>query len=211
MALVEGAGKVGGPAVRNRATLGGNLCNASPAADTATPLLAMGARVVIAGLEGERELPLAQLWQGPRKNTLAPGEVLKSVWIPARPPRSGSAFTRVTRSAMDIALVNAAAWVQLDAEGRLEQVTLTLGAVAPTVVVVPGLSEALGGQPVDPDVLEQVRKLAEAAATPIGDVRASAEYRRDMAGVLAARAVKQAVDRARHPAESSAQPKEARS
>lgn len=191
-ALAESAMVVGGPPVRNRATLGGNICNASPAADTSTPLLALGARVVVASGGGERSMALAELWAGPRATTLASGELVKQVLLPATPARSGCAFARLTRSAMDIALVNAAAVVTADDAGNISSVVCALGAVGPTVLQVSGLDDELRGKPCTEETLQTVRKLARDAAKPIDDKRASADYRRDMAGVLAARAVKQA-------------------
>jgi carbon-monoxide dehydrogenase medium subunit len=191
-ALCAAAAVVGGPPVRNRATLGGNLCNASPAADTATPLLALGATLTVAQGKRERSLPLAELWRGPRQTTLPPGAVLTAIALPAQPPRSGNAFQRITRTAMDIAVVNAAACVVLDEAGRAQSVIVALGAVAPTVMLVPGLDKALAGRALDDAALDTVRAQAQAAARPIDDVRASAAYRAEMAGVLAARAVRAA-------------------
>ncbi|MCZ6474558.1 MAG: xanthine dehydrogenase family protein subunit M [SAR324 cluster bacterium] len=191
-ALVDAATVVGGPPIRNRATLGGNICNASPAADASTPLLALGAELVAVSAEGERSLPLGDFWSGPRQNALKPGELLKEVRLPALPEGGACAFERLTRSAMDIAVVNAAAAVSLDDAGNFASAQAALGAVGPVVLTVDGLGDALRGQPCSPEILEQVRKLAEAAAQPIDDKRASAEYRRDMAGVLAMRAVERA-------------------
>ncbi|HEX9844250.1 MAG TPA: xanthine dehydrogenase family protein subunit M, partial [bacterium] len=196
-ALAAGAAFIGGPPIRNRATIGGNVCNASPAADSSPPLLALGARAVVAGAGGQRELPLAELWLGPRQTTLAPGELLTALKLPPPPRRGGSAFTRLTRSAMDIALVNAAAQVALDAHGRIAQATLALGAVAPVVLLLPEVAQAVTGQAWSEALAAQVARLASAAARPIDDIRASADYRREMAGVLAARAMAQAVERAR--------------
>jgi carbon-monoxide dehydrogenase medium subunit len=123
--------------------------------------------------------------------------VLTAIGLPAPPPRSGNAFRRLTRTAMDIALVNAAARVALDEDGRAESVVVALGAVAPTVILVAGLETALAGALLDEDALDEVRSQAEAAARPIDDVRASAAYRTEMAGVLAARAVQAAAAMAR--------------
>ena len=225
-ALCAAAAVVGGPPIRNRATLGGNLCNASPAADTATPLLAFGAQVEVSGggvpgSNASRTLALEALWAGPRSTTLRPEEVLTAVVIPPPPTGGGAnestanestanestanestanestanestahgnAFARLTRSAMDIALVNAAASLTLDGSGRLASLTVALGAVGATVLSVPG-TDALLGRPVDEALLEDIGKMAETAAQPITDVRASAEYRREMAGVMAMRAV----------------------
>lgn len=191
-ALADSATVVGGPPVRNRATLGGNICNASPAADTSTPLLALAAEVVVAGAKGERTIPLAELWSGPRATTLAAGEVVKEVRLPKPEARSGNAFERLTRAAMDIALVNAAAVVTADEAGNFAGLRCALGAVGPTVLEVAGLEAELGGKPCNDEALERVRELARKAAKPIDDKRASADYRRDMAGVLAARAVQRA-------------------
>jgi carbon-monoxide dehydrogenase medium subunit len=195
-ALAEAAAVVGGPPTRNRATLGGNVCNASPAADTSPVLLALGAEMVIAGATGDRRIPLHQFWEGPGRTTLAPGELLREIVLPRREAGSGCAFQRLTRSAMDIALVNAAARVTLDGKGSIAAATVALGAVAPVVITAGELGEALAGQPWTPELRARVTALASAAAQPIDDVRASAEYRREMAGVLAARAVEQAVARA---------------
>jgi carbon-monoxide dehydrogenase medium subunit len=191
-ALADAAAVVGGPPIRNRATVGGNLCNASPAADTSTPLLALGAEVVLASAAGERTVPLAELWSGPRNTTLQPGELLKEVHVPALPPGGACAFERLTRTVMDIAVVNAAAVVAVDKQGRFASAALALGAVAPTVLAVPEVNDELKGQACDEAALERVRAAAERAARPIDDQRASADYRREMAGVLAARAVRRA-------------------
>ena len=191
-ALAVAAGVVGGPPVRNRATLGGNLVNASPAADTATPLAALDATLVIAASGGTREIPLLELANAPRTTTLAPGEIVTAVNLPPLPANSGNAFARVTRSAMDIALVNAAASLILDDGGTLASLRVALGAVGPTVLMVPGIEESLRGKPLDAATLEAVSAAARQAAQPITDVRAGAGYRADMAGVLAARAVREA-------------------
>lgn len=194
-ALCEGASYVGGPAIRNRATLGGNLCNASPAADTATPLLALGAVAEIAGPAGTRTCPLADFWLGPRRTVLGPGEVLVAVLLPAPPPRMATGFQRLTRTAMDIAVVNAAARVALDAAGYFAAVAVALGAVGPTPLAVPGL-DALQGRLPDDEAFSELREAARAAAQPIDDVRGSAAYRKDTAGTLAERAARQAAGRA---------------
>ena len=190
-ALASAAAVVGGPPIRNRATLGGNLCNASPAADTAPPLVALGAQVEIVGKAGQRIIPLTQLWRGARINTLQPGEVLSTVLVPAQPARSATGFARLTRSAMDIALVNAAGCLRLAEDDTVSGLRLALGAVAPTVLELAG-PPALLGQPLNTQTLNLVREYAQEQARPIDDLRASAAYRREMVGVLAVRAVRQA-------------------
>jgi carbon-monoxide dehydrogenase medium subunit len=196
-ALVAAAGAVGGPPIRNRATVGGNLCNASPAADTSPVLLALGARAAIAGGASERELPLAELWSGPGRLNLLPGELLTAVRLPALPPRTGCGFQRLTRAAMDIAIVSAAAVCTLDRSDRIVAAACALGAVAPTVLAVAGLGAALAGSRTDEGALARVQQMAAAAARPIDDHRASAAYRREMVGVMARRAMAEAWEQAR--------------
>jgi carbon-monoxide dehydrogenase medium subunit len=195
-ALVAAAGFVGGPPIRNRATLAGNICNASPAADTSPALLALGATVDCAGPGGTRTLPLGDFWQGPGQTVLTPGELVTGISLPAPPGRSGNAFARLTRSAMDIALINAAAQVTLDERGHFSDARLALGACGPTVFLVAGLTEALAGHPWNEETRAAAMGMARDAARPIDDVRASADYRRDMAGVLAARCLAQAIGHA---------------
>ncbi len=208
-ALVAGAAVVGGPPIRNRATVGGNLCNASPAADASTPLLGYRAKAMVVGGSGERTIPLSALWTSPRQTCLVPGELVRAIRLPALPAGSGASFQRLTRSAMDIAGVNAAAVVTLDDQGRVADATLALGAVAPTVIDVPEIDAALHGRTVDQSTLRTVEEAARAAAQPIDDVRASADYRREMAGVLARRAVQEAAEVA--VAAQAAAPQAARS
>lgn len=203
-ALAAAAAVVGGPAIRNRATLGGNLCNASPAADTAAPLVALGAEVELAGRSGTRTLPIARFWLGPGKTILAPGELLTAVRLTARADPSGNAFHRVTRTAMDIAIVNAAAEATLDAAGNMGHLTVALGAAGPMVLAVGGLGEAVRGRPVDAALLDFVAERARAEARPRDDVRASAAYRADQCGVLARRAVLDAVRRAQQAGKGQA-------
>lgn len=196
-AFVQAAGFIGGPPIRNRATIGGNICNASPAADTSTPLLALGARAVVAnGATGSRKIPLDEFWTGPRQTVLQADDILAAIELPAVNGRSGSDFQRLTRTAMDIALVNAAAFAVLDANGLIEQAALSLGAVAPTVIGVPDVLTQLKGLAWSTELAAEVTRLAEQAAQPIDDVRASAEYRRITVGVLAARAMAGAVAKA---------------
>jgi carbon-monoxide dehydrogenase medium subunit len=200
-ALAEAASFVGGPAIRNRATLGGNVCNASPAADTATPLVALGAKAEIVGAAGVRTLPLEQLWRGAGGIALEPGELLSAVRIPGGAGRRGNAFQRLTRTAMDIAVVNVAAVVALDGAGRVAHLAVALGAVGPTVLLVPDAGRDSVGAPLTDARVERIAQLAQAAARPRDDVRASAAYRADQCAVLVRRALRAAADRALGSAE----------
>jgi CO/xanthine dehydrogenase FAD-binding subunit len=197
-ALVEGAGWVSGPQIRNRGTVGGNLCNASPAADLAPPLLALGAEVEVARHGSARgRLPLADLFAGPGRTGLGPGEVLAAVELPAAAGSAGSAYERATRVAIDIALVGVAASVTLAPDGSVAGARVALGAVAPTPTLSRGASAALVGRRPSVEALAAAARAAAADSRPIDDVRASAAYRRHMVEVLARRALERAVATAR--------------
>ena len=196
-ALAESARVVGSIQTRNRATIGGNLANASPAADTATPLLALGATAEAGRVEGSRELPLEQLFLGPGRTALESGELLTAVRIPAMPGRTGSSFQRCVRTAMDIAVVNCAAFVRLDEDGAVEDARIALGAVGPTPLRALSAESCLQGRRFDADAAAEAAECAAHDARPIDDVRASADYRKDMVRVLTRRAVENAFQRAR--------------
>ena len=196
-ALGEAARVVGSTQTRNRATIGGNLANASPAADTATPLMALGAVVEATGADGTRELAVDQLFRGPGKTTLRDGELLTAVLIPAMPALSGSSFQRCVRTAMDIAVVNCAAFLELDEDGVVVNARIALGAVGPTPLRAASAENCLKGQRFNARVAEEAAECAAADARPIDDVRAGADYRREMVRVLTRRAIESAFQRAR--------------
>jgi CO/xanthine dehydrogenase FAD-binding subunit len=191
-ALVEAAASVAGPQVRARGTLGGNLCTASPAADTVPALLVLDAQVVLTGLESERRLPLAAFLTGPGQTALQSGEILKSVFIPATPPGAGMAFEKLgKRKALIISVVNTAALLVAEG-GRIQDARLALGAVAPTVVRCPAAEAFLAGQEPVESTFHEAARLIQETIRPIDDVRASAAYRRVAAEGLAARALARA-------------------
>lgn len=196
-ALAQSARVVGSIQTRNRATVGGNLANASPAADTATPLMALGATVEAAHAGGTREIPVNELFLGPGRTALRAGEMLTAVRVPALPARAGSAFQRCVRTAMDIAVVNCAAFVRLDADGTVVEARIALGAVGPTPLRAPAAENRLEGRRFDVAAAEEAAECAAEDARPIDDVRASADYRREMVRVLTRRAVENAFRRAR--------------
>ena len=191
-ALAEAARVLGSVQIRNMATLGGNLCNASPAAEMAPPLIAHDAVAAVLGSGGERRQAVATLATGPGTTILATGEILTGVRLRI-PARSGSCYLRQTvRWAMDLAGVGVAAWVRADREGAeatVKEVRLALGAVAPTAVLVPGVESLLAGAPLTAERLDAVSAAVSAACEPISDTRGTAEHRRHVAGVLAARAL----------------------
>jgi len=192
--LAKGAAAVGSIQTRNRATLGGNLCNASPAADTASPLIALGGRARIAGAKRVREVPLEEFFLGPGKSCLQPNELLKEIFVPSPVQRSAGSFLRATRTAMDIALVNCAVFLSLASKGGVVQdIRIALGAVAPTPVRVQAAENVLRGKNPDEKTIEEAADCAAAGVRPIDDVRSSASYRRAMVRVLTKHAIEEAL------------------
>lgn len=198
-ALADSCRIIGGMQIQNRATVGGNLCNAGPAADSIPALIALGAVCVIDGPQGERSVPVHEFCTGPGRNVLAPGEVLVELDLPPRPPHSGSHYRRfIPRNEMDIAVVGVGASVTLDESGRqFVSARVALGAVAPTPLYVEQAGAVLAGQPVSDDVIAQAVNFAQAAARPIDDMRGTAAFRRHVTGVLTRRVIEEAVQRAR--------------
>ena len=197
-ALVDAARVFASVQIRALATLGGNLCNASPAADLAPPLLAAQAEVVLRGVREQRQVPLDDFCLGPGRTARSQDEVLCEVRFRVPGFHSGSAYLRFSpRRSMDIAFVSVAAYVTLATDHRrIERVTIALGAVAPTVIRVRRAEEFLAGAEPEPKAFEAAGALASAECSPISDVRASAEYRRDLVRVLVPRCLRVAVDRA---------------
>ena len=196
-AVVEASQVVAGVQLRNLATVGGNLGNASPAADSVPPLVALGATTTIAGPDGTRTLPVEDCFLGPGETALAPNELFASINIPSPAIRSGNAYERFTpRSAMDIAAVSASASVALDESGRCEDCRIALGAVSPVPLRAREAEDVLRGEKVTPALLERIAELSSDAAEPITDIRGSAEYRRAIVGVVARRVVSLAAQRA---------------
>ena len=196
--IIDGVRMIGSIQVKGRATLAGNLCNASPAADTVPALMAAGALVTIAGPQGWRDLPVEQIATGPGRTCLAPGEIVVCFQLAARPSRSGDAYLRFTpRTEMDIAVVGAGVNITLDGSGVCRQARVSLGAVAERALLVPEAAAALTGTRVDEPALQRLAEAASAACRPIDDKRGTREYRIRVAGVLARRAAQRALERAR--------------
>lgn len=196
-ALAEGAGVVGSLQTMNMATIGGNLCNAAPSADTAPALVAFDAQAVIAGSPGRRTVSLGEFFAGPGKTALAPGELLAEVRVSAPPARTGSAYRRHTpRKQMDIAVVGVAAVVTLGEGNRIEQARIALGAVAPTPVRAPKAEASLTGRTADDDAFARAAEIAAGECSPISDLRGSAEFRRRLVRVMTERMLREAATRA---------------
>ncbi len=191
-ALADGSALVGSPATRHVGTIGGNICNASPAMDTGAALVVLAATVELASVGGTRLVPIGELWTGPGRTAVRADELCTAVHLPSPPAASGSAYLRLEyRRAMEIAVVGAGAAVTLAPGGTVAAVRVALSAVAPTIVEVDGLPTgdlaAVG---------EAAAALASEQARPISDVRASDRYRRHAVGVIARRAVLAAARRA---------------
>ena len=198
--LREAIRVVGSLQLRNIASVGGNLCNASPSADTAPPLMALGAMASFRVDDGaEQRAPVEDFFAGPGSSVLGSAGLLLSVDVPEPPPRSGDAFERFTpRSAMDIAIASAAAAVTLDAEGqRVEAVRIALGAVAPTPVRAARAEERVRGKEPTPELLQQAGAAAMEECNPIDDIRGTAAYRKELVRILVQRVLRRAVARAR--------------
>jgi aerobic carbon-monoxide dehydrogenase medium subunit len=194
--LAEAAQLIGSRQIQSRATVGGNLCNGSPAADAVPALIALGARAVIAGPRGRRELAVEDFITGPRRTALADDELLIEVLVPPSPRGSADCYQRfIPRNEMDIAVVGVGASVALDG-GRCTAARIALGAVGPTPILAEDAAAEVVGKTIDEDVLERVAEAAIAVARPISDKRGPAEFRRRIVGVLTRRVVAEAARRA---------------
>ena len=195
--VVEAVDLIGSTQIQGRASMAGNLCNASPAADSVPAMIAAGAAVRIVGPSGRRELPVEEVVTGPGQTALDDGEFVASVFLPARPPRSGDAYLRfIPRTEMDIAVVGCGVNVTLDEQGVCTAARVGLGAVAPTPLLVQSAADALIGTKIDDQAQASLGSAASAACRPIDDKRGTVEYRIKVAGVLARRAAAIARDRA---------------
>ena len=195
--VVEATNLIGSTQVQGRASLAGNLCNASPAADSVPALIAARATCVVAGAHGRREVPVESIVTGPGRTSLKPDEFIVEFHLPRRPPRSADAYLRfIPRTEMDIAVVGAAVNVTLDAGGVCTDARVVLGAVAPTAILVSDAAAALIGRKLDETALAGLDRAARQACKPIDDKRGTITYRTKVAGVMARRAAMIAYERA---------------
>lgn len=194
-ALYDGIHSLASVQVKTTGTLVGNLCVATPASDIAPPLMVLGSTLRVACPRGERVLPVAELFAGPKRHTLAPGELVTDVFVPPPPPGAGSAFAKLTRTASDIAKLNVAALLVLE-RGVCREARIALGALAPVPIRAAAAEASLAGQAPDGAALERAAELAASAIRPISDLRSTAEYRRTAVRVLVRRVLERALERA---------------
>ena len=195
--LVEVASLIGGTQIQGRASIGGNLCNAAPSADSVPLLIALGATCRVAGPKGSREVAVEDFCTAPGRTVLQPGELLVSLHLPPPAPHSGARYLRfIPRNEMDIAVAGAGVEVILE-NGRFRSARVALAAVAPTPLYVREAGESLAGSPVDEASIAAAAEIARKSARPITDMRGTADYRSHLCAVLTRRALEAAVARAR--------------
>ncbi|MCD6323578.1 MAG: xanthine dehydrogenase family protein subunit M [Desulfurococcales archaeon] len=182
-ALYDAVLVMAGTQIRNMATIGGNLCNASPAADSAPPLMVYEAKVVLASKDGEREVPITEFFTGPGRTVMKPNELLKEIVIPKPEEGTGSAFIKVTRTAMDLAKISAATALKVE-DGKIKLVRIAIGSAAPTPVRCRKTEEALTGKPFTPELIRETVKMVQDEISPIDDVRSTAFYRKEVSKVI---------------------------
>jgi len=195
--LVDSLSRIGSPQIRNRGTITGNICNASPAADAAPPLLVHGTEVEIQGLNGKRVIPISDLFTGPKMNCLETGELLTEIRIPVPPAGAASSYKRIgRRKAFTLSVVSSAAYIQMDGE-TCTDAKVAFGSVAITPIRVPEAESLLKGSKLDEETVKAASTAVYEAVKPITDVRGTAEYRKDMCPVLMRRAIAQCLERLR--------------
>ena len=195
--VVEAANLIGSTQVQGRATMGGNLCNGSPAADSVPALIAAGAKASVIGPNGRREIAVEEIMVGPRKLAISRDEIIASFLLPARPKRASDAYLRfIPRTEMDIAVVGCGISLALDAGGVCTSARAALDAVAERPLLVAAAADAMIGKRIDAAVLDTVAAAASAACRPIDDKRGTKEFRIKVAGVLARRVAQIALERA---------------
>jgi CO/xanthine dehydrogenase FAD-binding subunit len=195
--LVEVASLIGGTQIQGRASIGGNLCNAAPSADSIPLLIALGATCHIAGPRGSRDVAVEEFCVAPGRTVLQPGELLVSIHLPPPAPHSGARYLRfIPRNEMDIAVAGVGVEVVLE-NGRFRSARVALAAVAPTPLYVREAGEALAGSPVDEASISAAAEIARKSARPITDMRGTSDYRSHLCAVLTRRALEAAVERAR--------------
>ncbi len=194
--LADAVPLIADPLVRNRGTVGGNVANGDPGNDQPAVMLALGATFVARGPKGERSIPANQFYKGLYSTALAPNEILTEIRIPAPPPKSGGAYAKLKRKTGDFAVAAAAVQLTLNAKGAIERAAIGLTNAALTPVEAGDAAKFLTGKMPDEKTIAEAAKMAAAKSSPSADRRGSVEYKKEMARVLTARALRKAVQRA---------------
>lgn len=196
--LADIAGKMATHQIRNMGTIGGNICNAAPSADTAPSLICLGAKAKLVGPKKERIVTVEEFFTGPGETVLKAGEILTEIQVPNQPAHTGGAYLRLTRLSVDLAVVGVAALVTLEGKGGLcKEARIALGAVAPTPIRAKKAEGVITGKKIEDGLIEEAAQIASEEARPITDVRGSAPYRTDIVRVLTKRAIGQALEQAK--------------
>ena len=193
--LAQAAKSIGSVQIRNLATVGGNICNAAPSADTAPSLIALGSKVVLVSKTNERSIPLEEFFEGPGETNLQEVEILKEIQVPQLPPQSGGVYMKYSRrKAVDLAIVGVAGIITINRENNYcTDARIVLGAVAPIPLRIKKAEEALTNRIIDDDSLEKAAQIAMDESRPISDLRSSMEYRKEMVKVFTRRALKESL------------------
>jgi carbon-monoxide dehydrogenase medium subunit len=196
--LAMAAAEIGTPQIRNMGTVGGNLCNAAPSADTASPLIAIGAMVKLVSSKRKRTIALEKFFTGPGETILKHNELLTEIQVPNLPPRTGGTYLKLfSRGAVDIATVGVAVMLTLGKNESCDRARIVLGAVAPTPLRAKRAEEVIEGKKIENGIVEKTAQAAVEEAQPISDVRSSAEYRREMVRVFTKQAIIQSLEQAK--------------
>lgn len=196
-ALYDAVFRIGSPQIRNLGTITGNVCNASPAADAAPPLLILDAEVTIKSVDGIKQMPISGLFAGPKINSLGPNELVTEIRFPVPPANSGSAYRRIARrKAFTLSVVGAAAYVEMEGE-ICSDARVAFSSIAETPIRVEEVEELIRGKEPTPELMERACEACKGHVRPITDIRGTAEYRRDMCAVLLKRAMDRSLEVAR--------------
>jgi carbon-monoxide dehydrogenase medium subunit len=189
-AVASSARLIGSLQIQNRASLGGNICNAAPSGDAIPALVCHRARAALVGPDGRREMELEALFRGPGRTALEPGDILLAILLPPTAPRSASSYLRFTpRREMDIAVAGSGVWIELAESGAIAAARVALASVAPTPMRAPAAEARLVGEMPSPELFAEAGRLAASDARPISDTRGSADFRRSLVAVLTQRAL----------------------
>lgn len=193
-ALHEATSQMGSPQIRNRATIGGNICNASPAADSAPPLYVYKSEAVIKSIDETKTIPINQAFKGPKINCLEPDELITEIRVPIPPPHSASCFIRIgRRKAFTLSIVSAAVYLEME-DTKCIDARIAFGSVSMTPIRVHAVEDLLKEKEISDELIDEVCELTIDSVNPITDIRGTAEYRKDMCGILVKRAIKKTLE-----------------